>query len=324
MRAAIVRHWGAPESITVEELADPEPGPGEVVVRVESAAVNYPDVLIAANQYQVSIPTPFTPGSEWAGVVERTGPAVTGRAVGARVSGGGIVGAFAQKVIAPETVARIPDGVSYDSAAAFSVVYGTAYSVLRSVAEVQPGEWVAVLGAAGGVGLATVDLALLLGARVLAAASSPDKLAVCRERGAEAVVDYDRESLKERMKEITGGGADVVVDPVGGTYAEEALRATHFGSRFITVGYPAGIPRIPLNLVLLKGVRVLGYEARTFGVNAPQLLARDREELQQLYESARVAPYIGATFDLDDVAAALRLMGDRGAIGKIIVHPWSR
>ena len=290
MRAAIVRQWGAPESITVEELADPEPGPGEVVGRVESAAVNYPDVLIAANEYQVSIPPPFTPGSEWAGVVERTGPGVTARAVGDRVSGGGIVGAFAQKLVAPATAARIPDGVSYDTAAAFSVVYGTAYSVLRSVAEVQPGEWVAVLGAAGGVGLATVDLAILLGARVLAAASSPDKLAVCRERGAEAVVDYDRESLKERMKEITDGGADVVVDPVGGTYSEEALRATHFGSRFITVGYPAGIPRIPLNLVLLKGVRVLGYEARTFGVNAPQLLARDREELQQLYESAGVAP----------------------------------
>ena len=323
MRAAVVRQWGAPESITIEELADPEPGPGEVVVRVESAAVNYPDVLIAANQYQVSIPPPFTPGSEWAGVVERTGPGVTARAVGDRVSGGGIVGAFAQKVIAPDTAARIPDGVSYDAAAAFSVVYGTAYSVLRSVAEVQPGEWVAVLGAAGGVGLATVDLAVLLGARVLAAASSPDKLAVCQERGAEAVVDYDREPLKERIKEITGGGADVVVDPVGGTYSEAALRATHYGSRFVTVGYPAGIPRIPLNLVLLKGVRVLGYEARTFGINAPQLLARDREELQQLYESARVAPYIGATFDLDDVAAALRHMGDRGAIGKIIIRPWS-
>jgi NADPH:quinone reductase len=323
MRAAVVREWGAPESITVEERADPEPGPGEVVVRVESAAVNYPDVLIAANQYQVSIPTPFTPGSEWAGVVERTGPGVTAPGVGDRVSGGGIVGAFAQKLVAPDTVTRIPDGVSFDAAAAFSVVYGTAYSVLRSVAEVQPREWVAVLGAAGGVGLATVDLAVLLGARVLAAASSPDKLAVCRERGAEAVVDYDREPLKERMKEITGGGADVVVDPVGGPYAEEALRATRFGSRFVTVGYPAGIPRIPLNLVLLKGVRVLGYEARTFGVNAPELLARDRDELQQLYESARVAPHIGATFDLDDVAVALRLMGDRGAIGKIIIHPWS-
>jgi NADPH:quinone reductase len=322
MRAAVVRVWGEPETVAVEELPDPEPGPGEVLVRVESAAVNYPDVLIAANKYQVSIPPPFIPGSEWAGVVEKVGAGVTARAIGDRVSGGGFVGAFAQKVIAPDTVAQIPDGVSFDDAAAFSVVYGTAYSILRSVAEVQPGEWVAVLGAAGGVGLATVDLAIVLGARVLAAASSPEKLAVCRKRGAEALVDYDREPLKDRIKELTSGGADVVVDPVGGPYAEEALRATHYGSRFVTVGYAAGIPRIPLNLVLLKGVRAMGYEARTFGVNEPELMARDRQELAQLFESGRVAPYIGATYGLDDIAGALRHMGDRKAIGKIILRPW--
>jgi NADPH2:quinone reductase len=321
-RAAMVREWGDPESVRVEEVADLEPGPGEVLVRVESAAVNYPDVLIAANKYQVSVPPPFVPGSEWAGVVERVGPGVTERAVADRVSGGGIVGAFAQKVIAPATVTRIPDGVPFDAAAAFSVVYGTAYSILRSVADVQPGEWVAVLGAAGGVGLATVDLAIVLGARVLAAASTPEKLAVCKERGAEALVDYEHESLKERMKELTGGGADVVVDPVGGSYAEEALRATKFGSRFVTVGYVSGIPRIPLNLVLLKGVRVMGYEARSFGQNAPDLVKRDREELQELFASGQVSPYIGATFGLDDVGAALREVGDRRAIGKVILHPW--
>jgi NADPH2:quinone reductase len=306
----------------VEEMPDPEPGPGKLLVRVEAAAVNYPDVLIAANQYQVSIAPPFTPGSEWAGVVEKVGPGVTVCRVGDRVSGGGIVGAFAQKVIAAETVTRIPAGVCFDHAAAFSVVYRTAYSVLRSVAEVRRGEWVAVLGAAGGVGLASVDLGVVLGARVLAAASSAEKLAVCRARGAEAVIDYNEESLKERIKEITGRGADVVVDPVGGPYAEAALRATHYGSRFITVGYPAGIPRIPLNLVLLKGVRVMGYEARTFSTNAPDLLARDDHELQQLFESGRVVPYIGATFGLDDVAAALRHVRDRKAIGKVILRPW--
>lgn len=322
MRAAMVREWGEPESVSVEELADPEPGPGEVVVRVESAAVNYPDVLIAANRYQVSIPPPFTPGSEWAGVVEALGPGVTARSVGDRVSGGGFTGAFAQKLVAPETVATVPDNVSFDSAAAYSVVYGTAYSVLRSVADVQPGEWVAVLGAAGGVGLATVDLAVALGARVLAAASSPEKLAVCAERGAEALVDYETESLKERIKELTGGGADVVVDPVGGDYAEEALRATRYGSRFVTVGFAAGIPSIPLNLVLLKGVRVMGYEARTFGTNAPELAARDRRELHEMYATGRISPHIGARFGLDDVGAALRTVGDRRAIGKVVVRPW--
>lgn len=323
MRAAVVKEWGEPESVVVQDLPDPEPGPGQVLVRVQSASVNYPDVLIAANKYQVSIPTPFTPGSEWAGVVEALGEGVTAVAVGDRVTGGGFVGAFAQKVVAPETVARIPEAASFDDAAAFSVVYGTAQSVLRSVAAVKPDEWVVVLGAAGGVGLATVDLAVALGARVLAAASSPEKLAVCAKRGAEAVVDYDRESLKDRIKEITGGGADVVIDPVGGGYAEEALRATHYGARFVTVGYASGeIPRIPLNLVLLKGVRVMGYEARTFGTNEPELMARDRKELSALFNSGRISPYVCATYGLADVAGALRHVGDRRAIGKVILRPW--
>ncbi|HLG66330.1 MAG TPA: NADPH:quinone oxidoreductase family protein [Acidimicrobiales bacterium] len=323
MRAAVVEAWGEPESVVVEDLDDPEPGPGEVLVRVQSAAVNYPDVLIAANKYQVSIPPPFTPGSEWAGVVEALGPGVSTLRVGDRVTGGGFVGAFAQKLVAPATVARIPDGASFDAAASFSVVYRTAYTVLRSVAEVRPGEWVAVLGAAGGVGLATVDLAVVLGARVLAAASSADKLAVCAERGAAALVDYTCEPLKDRIKELTGGGADVVVDPVGGSHAEQALRATHYGSRFVTVGYASGeIPRIPLNLVLLKGVRVMGYEARTFGSNEPALAARDRREVDDLFAAGRISPYVSAVYGLDEVGAALRHVGDRRAIGKVIIHPW--
>jgi NADPH2:quinone reductase len=322
MRAAIVRAWGDPESVVVENQPDPEPGAGQVLVGVKSASVNYPDVLIVANKYQVSIPPPFTPGSEWAGLVEAVGKDVTALSVGDRVAGGGIVGAFAERVVAPETIARIPATASFDDAAAFSVVYGTAHSVLRSVADVRPGEWVVVLGAAGGVGLATVDLAVLLGARVLAAASSPEKLAICAKRGAEALVDYDREPLKDRIKEITGGGADVVVDPVGGPYAEEALRATHFGARFVTVGYASGeIPRIPLNLVLLKGVRVMGYEARTFGINAPDLLARDRKELDEIFASGRISPYVCATYRLAEVASALRHVGDRHAIGKVILRP---
>jgi NADPH:quinone reductase-like Zn-dependent oxidoreductase len=323
MRAAIVKAWGGPDGMVVEDLPDPRPGPGEVLVRIESASVNFPDVLIAANKYQVSIPPPFTPGSEWAGVVESLGQDVTALAVGDRVSGGGIVGAFAQKVLAPETVARIPDAASFDDAAAFSVVYGTAYSVLRSVADVQPQEWVVVLGAGGGVGLAAVDLAVLLGARVLAAASSAEKLKVCRDRGAEAVVDYDHEPLKDRIKEITGEGADVVVDPVGGPYSEEALRATHYGSRFVTVGYASGqIPRIPLNLILLKGCRLVGYEARTFGTNASDLVARDRAELRRLFESGGIRPHVCATYGLDNTAVALQHVADRRAIGKVILRPW--
>jgi NADPH:quinone reductase-like Zn-dependent oxidoreductase len=216
----------------------------------------------------------------------------------------------------------VPDALTTGQAATLVQSYATALFSLTRRTTVAPGEWVAVLGAAGGVGLATVDLALVLGARVLAAASTPEKLAVCKERGAEALVDYDHESLKERRKELTGGGADVVVDPVGGAYAEEALRATHYKSRYVTVGFAAGIPRIPLNLVLLKGVRVMGYEARTFGTNEPELAPRDRRELHDLYASGCIVPYIGATYGLDDVAAALRDVGDRRAIGKVILRPW--
>ena len=323
MRAALVKTWGDPESVVVEELPDPEPGPGEVLVRVDSTSVNFPDVLIAANRYQVSIPPPFIPGSEWAGEVEKLGPDVRSLSIGDRVSGGGMVGAFAQRVLAPETVERVPENVSYDAAASFSVTYRTAYSVLRSVAGVQPGEWVVVLGAGGGVGIATIDLAVLLGARVIAVASSAEKLAVCLARGAEAVVDYQREDLKDRVKEITGGGADVVVDPVGGQYAESALRATRYGARFVTVGYASGeIPRIPLNLVLLKGVMVMGYQALGFQKNAPALVVRDNRELRHLFESGRISPYVCAVYGLDEVSAALRHVSDRRAIGKVVLRPW--
>jgi len=323
VKVATARAWGVP--VAVEDLPDPEPGAGQVLVRVEAAAVNYPDYLIVANRYQVSVPPPFTPGSEWAGVVERLGDGVTELAVGDRVSGGGITGAFAQRLVAhAASLGRVPDAVSLDDAAAYGVVYGTAWSALRSVADVQPGEWVVVLGAAGGVGLAAVDVAVLLGARVLAAASSPEKLAVCAARGAEALVDYEREPLKERIKELTGGGADVVLDPVGGRYSEEALRATRYGSRFVTLGYAAGdIPRIPLNLVLLKGVQVMGYEARTFATNAPELAARDRAELRAALEAGRIHPHIGASYPLDQVAAALAEVGERRAIGKVLLHPWA-
>jgi NADPH:quinone reductase len=323
MRALRCNAYGPPESLVVEELPEPVAGPGEVVVRVVAAAVNYPDVLIAANQYQVSIPPPFTPGSEWAGVVESIGDGVTAHAVGDRVAGGGFVGAFTERVSAPAAALRpIPDRVDFAGAAAFHVVYATAYHALRSVAEMREGDWVAVLGAAGGVGMATVDLAHVMGGRVLAAASSDEKLAVCSERGAEATVNYATTDLKEQMKELTAGGADIVIDPVGGPYSEQALRATRWGGRFVTVGYASGeIPRIPLNLVLLKGVIVKGFEIRTFGQHAPEAMQRDSRELHELYASGRVRPYIGATYSLDDAAQALRDVADRKAIGKVLITP---
>lgn len=308
----------------VQELPDPLPEAGDVVVRIEAAALNYPDVLIVANEYQISIPPPFTPGSEFAGVITAVGSDVTDFQPGDRVVSTTFVGAFAQFACLPaRSVQRIPDGVTSAEAAAFGVVYATAYHALRSVAAVEAGDWVVVLGAAGGVGLACVELAQLLDARVLAAASSPEKLEVCRAAGAEAVIDYETEDLKERIKEITGGGADVVLDPVGGRYAEQALRATRWGGRFVTLGFASGeIPRIPLNLVLLKGVIVKGFEIRTFSEHAPAESKRDREELDALFNAGTLRPHISAVYSLDQVGAALAALAERRAVGKVVIDPW--
>jgi len=324
VRAARCNSYGPPESIVVEELPDPTPGPGEAVVRVDAAAVNFPDVLIIANRYQVSVPVPFTPGSEFAGVVEATGEGTDNVAPGDRVVGGCFVGAFAEKICVPAQGLRpVSDRTDIKAAAAYAVVYGTAYSTLRSVADVRSGEWVVVLGAAGGVGLAAVDIAHLLGARVVAVASSQEKLDLCRRLGAEETINYETEDLKERIKEITGG-ADVVVDPVGGRYAEQALRATRFGGRFVTVGFASGeIPRIPLNLVLLKGMAIKGFDIRTFGENAPELAARDRVELHDLFDAGRLHPHVSATYPLSGVAEALLDVSQRRALGKVVIEPWA-
>ena len=269
------------------------------------------------------MPPPFTPGSEFAGVVSAVGADVRDVSVGDRVYGGAIAGAFAEQVVAPAfALNAMPGTVSFPEAAAFGVVYATAYHALRSVAEVAPREWVVVLGAAGGVGLASVEVAKLLGGRVLAAASSDGKLALCREVGAEATINYETEDLKERIKEITGGGADVVIDPVGGAYAELALRATRWGGRFVVVGFASGeIPRIPLNLVLLKGMIIKGFEFRTFGVHAPELMTRDRQELMEHFAAGRLKPHVSEVFPLDRVDDALRAVGERRALGKVVVDP---
>ena len=323
MRAARLHAYGPPDSLSIEELPDPVPGPDEVLVDVAAAAVNYPDVLIMANRYQVSVPVPFTPGSEYAGVVREVGRSVTGLAPGDHVFGSAMVGAFASCITVPAAhVKRIPPEVSLREASGFWVTYTTAFHALRTVAEVSPGEWVAVLGAAGGVGLACVELARLLGARVLAAASTPEKLAVCAERGAEALVDYATEDLKVKMRDLTGGGADVVIDPVGGPYAEQALRSTRWGGRFVTVGFASGeIPRIPLNLVLLKGVIVKGFEIRTFAEHLPEAARRNEAELLSLFTRGRIHPHVSEVHPLERVADALQSVAQRRAVGKVVVEP---
>jgi NADPH2:quinone reductase len=325
VRAAYVPEHGPPEAVVVDVLPDPEPGPGEVLVDIAYAAVNFPDVLIVGNEYQVQVPAPFVPGSEFAGVIAAVGDGVAGGEdgvkVGDHVYGASFVGAYAEKIVVNAmSVHVIPDAVDLRDAAAFSVAHTTAMHTLRTIADLQPEETVLVLGAAGGVGLASVELATLMGGRVVAAASSPEKLELCAKYGAVAGIDYTKEDLKTRAKELTGGGADVVVDPVGGPYSEPALRATKWGSRFVVIGFAAGeIPRIPLNLILLKGVILRGMEMRSIAENVPDLVARDQRELQELFVGGKIHPHVSAVYPLADTAVALRSMLERTATGKVLI-----
>ena len=321
MRAAVCRSYGPPEGVRVENEPSPALGAGQVRVQVGAAAVNFPDVLIVANEYQIKVPTPFVPGSEFAGVVAEIGDGVDGVAVADRVSGTGLIGAFAEEVVAAATaLTPIPAGVDDRHAAAFGVAHRTAYHVLRSVARLQPGENLIVLGAGGGVGLAAVQLGVLLGASVTAVASSREKLDVAASYGARHVVDHRTTELRAALRDCLPEGADVVVDPVGGDLAEPALRALRYGGRFVTVGYASGtIPRIPLNLVLLKGVQILGFEFLAFATHNTAELQRNEAELLAMLAGGRVIPHIGATFALDDVAAAVRCVADGRAIGKVVV-----
>ncbi len=321
MRALVCRHYGPPEDLELTDLPDPAPGAGEISVRVRAAAVNFADALLIANAYQVSVEPPFVPGSELAGEVLAVGPGVRDVKEGDLVYGTAFHGAFAERaVLAADQVTTMPAGVDFGAAAAFDVAYRTSYHALRSVAEVKAGDWVVVLGAAGGVGLAAVDVARELGARVVAAASGPEKLALCAQRGAAHVIDYRTEDSKTRIRELTDGGAQVVIDPVGGAAAEQALRALRWGGRFVTLGYASGtIPKIALNLVLLKGVTVQGMEIRTFGLHQPELARRDRAELRELFAAGRLRPHIGARFPLAEAAAAVRYVADRRALGKVVI-----
>jgi NADPH2:quinone reductase len=321
VRAAVCSSYGPPEGVRVEEVPSPKLGAGQARVRVHAAAINFPDVLLVANRYQLSVPAPFIPGSEFAGVVEDVAGDVAGVAPGDRVSGAALVGAFAQEVaVDARALRRIPDAIELRVAAAFGVAHSTAFHVLRSVARIQPGEQLVVLGAGGGVGLAAVQLGVLLGASVTAVASSAGKLEVAASCGAARGIDHRSLELREALREVLPGGADAVVDPVGGALSEPALRSLRWGGRFVTVGYASGeIPRIPLNLVLLKGARILGFEFRSFLENAPEEFRRNEAELLGLLAAGRVAPHIGASFRLEQVAAALRWVADGKAIGKVVI-----
>jgi NADPH2:quinone reductase len=321
VRAALCSSYGGPEVVTVTDIDPPALGAGEARVRVHVGAINFPDLLVLANTYQMSAPLPFVTGSEFAGVVTEVGEGVDRVALGQRVFGSCFIGAFADEVVVGAgALTRIPDAVDDRTAAAFGVAYKTAYHVLRSVAALAPGEELVVLGAGGGVGSAAVQLGAALGATVTAVASSPEKLQAAEACGASRLIDHRAGDLRQALREALPGGADVVVDPVGGDLAEPALRSLHYGGRFVTVGYAGGaIPRIPLNLVLLKGIHILGFQFRDFAMHQPADMARNDRELLDLLAEGRAAPLIGAEFDLADVVAALRHVADGKAVGKVLL-----
>ncbi|QIX53502.1 NADPH:quinone oxidoreductase family protein [Rhodococcus sp. DMU1] len=320
MRAAVCPEYGPPEVVRIEARPSVPLADGHVRVRAAAAAVNFPDVLVIADRYQVSVPPPFVPGSEYAGVVEEVAEDVTSFAVGDRVTGTGIVGAFAEEVVAPaRSLTRIPDGVGDHAAAAFGVAHRTAYHTLRSVALVEPGDEVIVLGAGGGVGLAAVQLAVTLGATVTAVASSAEKLDVAASYGATRLVNHRERDLRATLRTAVPEGAQAVVDPVGGELSEAALRSLRRGGRFVTVGFASGtIPRIPLNLVLVKGVRLQGFQFQDLD---REEFRRNEKELEDLLASERVVPHIGAVFPLSETVEALRQVADGKAVGKVLIDP---
>jgi NADPH2:quinone reductase len=322
VRAALCSVYGGPEVVEVVDVPPPALGAGEVRVRVHVGAINFPDLLVIANTYQMSAPLPFITGSEFAGVVAEVGDGVERVHIGDRVFGSCFVGAFAEEVVVGAgAVTPIPPEVDDHVAAAFGVAYKTAYHVLRSVAALQPGEELIVLGAGGGVGSAAVQLGVALGATVTAVASTPEKLEAAQSCGAQRLIDHRAGDLRQALRDALPGGADVAIDPVGGDLAEPALRSLHYGGRFVTVGYAAGtIPRIPLNLVLLKGIHILGFQFRDFATHQPADMARNDRELLELLAEGRAAPLIGAEFDLADVVAALRHVADGRAVGKVLLQ----
>jgi NADPH2:quinone reductase len=322
MKAVLCRQFGPPESLAVDDVASPRAGPGSVVVSVKAASVNFPDVLVIQDKYQFKPPLPFSPGCELAGVVKEIGDGVTRVKPGDRVMAYTPYGAFAEEAVFDAGRAIvIPDGMDYSTASALLVTYGTTEHALQDRGALQAGETLLVLGASGGIGLAAIEIGKALGARVIACASSDDKLAVCRERGADATINYAAGDFRDELKQITGGaGVDVVCDPVGGPYTEPALRSTVWRGRLLVVGFAAGdIPRIPLNLVLLKGSAIVGVFWGEFVRREPDRFAASVAQLAAWYREGKIRPHISQTFPLERTAEALRLMADRQVVGKVVI-----
>ncbi|WP_232631261.1 NADPH:quinone oxidoreductase family protein [Methylobacterium sp. Leaf118] len=323
MKALMCSRLGGPEDLSVEDLPDPVAGPGEALVRVGVAALNFFDTLIIAGKYQVKPELPFSPGGEACGVVEALGPGAEGVAVGDRVMVHVSHGTARERIAVPVArLARVPDAVPDEVAAGLSITYGTTLHALADRARLQPGETLVVLGASGGVGLAAVELGKLMGARVIACASSPEKLETARSHGADDLIDYRADNLREALRRLTGArGVDVVYDAVGGDLAEPAMRALGWKGRFLVIGFAAGeIPKFPLNVIMLKGIDVQGVHWGAFVEREPEAHRRNQAQLLAWAAEGRLTVKIHGTYPLDAYEAALGLLKRREAVGKVLLR----
>ncbi|HEY8606368.1 MAG TPA: NADPH:quinone oxidoreductase family protein [Noviherbaspirillum sp.] len=324
MKAVLCKSWGLPDTLVVEELPDVVPGPGQVAIDVHAAGVNFPDVLIIQNKYQFKPELPFTPGSELSGVIRAVGEGVEHVKVGDKVLAFVSQGAFAQQVaVAAKMVMPMPPGLDFDTAAAVTLTYGTSHHAVVDRAQLKAGETMLVLGAAGGVGLAAIEIGKALGARVIAAASSDEKLEVCRQHGADATINYSTEDLREAIKAATDGkGPDVIYDPVGGVYAEPAFRSIGWRGRYLVIGFANGeIPKLPLNLPLLKGASLVGVFWGEFARREPKANAAAMKELMTWMAEGKIKPHISGRYALAETPQALNDMAARKVTGKVVIQP---
>ncbi|WP_313055882.1 NADPH:quinone oxidoreductase family protein [Pseudomonas lopnurensis] len=323
MKAVLCKAFGPADNLTLAEVASPQIKPNEILLEVHAAGVNFPDTLMIEGKYQFKPPFPFSPGGEAAGVVAAVGEKIGHLKVGDRVMGLTGWGSFAEQVAVPgHNVLPIPPGMDFETAAAFSMTYGTSMHALKQRANLQPGETLLVLGASGGVGLAAVEIGKAMGARVIAAASSEEKLDVAKNAGADELIDYSQGGLKERLKELTGGqGVDVIYDPVGGQLFEEAFRSIAWNGRMLVVGFAAGgeIPALPANLPLLKGAALVGVFWGAFAQRQPQDNAANFRQLFAWHAEGRLKPLVSQRFALEDTARAIDTLGRRKAVGKLVV-----
>ncbi|MGB0505871.1 MAG: NADPH:quinone oxidoreductase family protein [Pikeienuella sp.] len=321
MKALICDAFGPYASHKVQDVQPPVLKKGCLRIAVKAAGVNFPDILIVEGKYQLKPPFPFTPGSECAGIVAEIGEGVKGFEIGDCVFFGAMHGAFAEEMVAPaQLVFRIPDGMNFEQASAINLVYGTSYYALKQRADLKLGEKLFVMGAAGGVGLAAVELGKAMGATVIAGASSAEKCAVATEHGADMVINYSEEDIKSRVKELSGGGVDVIYDPVGDKFAEPAFRTLNWGGRYLVVGFAAGeIPKLPLNLALLKSAEIRGVFWGAWIQRDWAAHRQNTEEFLQMFADGKIKPRISGAYPLEDFVKAYDEIAERRAMGKVVL-----